>query len=50
MSTENLLEHIKALPPDEQRSLVNHLLDHLFLEQDTKDDDHDTDFYNLDIF
>ncbi|MCL4440728.1 hypothetical protein P378_04415 [Desulforamulus profundi] len=46
MAPEGLLEQIKSLPPEDQRFLVNHLLDHLFLE----DEDHDRGLYNLDIF
>lgn len=48
MSSDNLLNHIKALPQDEQRQLVNHLLNHL--SQEPEEDDQDFGLYNLDIF
>lgn len=46
MASEDLLEQIKSLPAEEQRFLVNNLLDHLFLE----DVDHDQGLFSLDIF
>ncbi|GAB6180559.1 hypothetical protein JCM14036_18780 [Desulfotomaculum defluvii] len=45
MSTDYLFEHFRSLPQDEQRQLINHLLDHLYQENE----DHDIGLY-IDIF
>ncbi|WP_159431814.1 hypothetical protein [Desulforamulus putei] len=46
MLTDRLWEQIKSLPPEEQRSLLDNLSDHLYQEEEN----HDPGLYNLDIF
>ncbi|MEG6523458.1 hypothetical protein [Desulfotomaculum sp. 1211_IL3151] len=50
MSTDNIFDHIKTLPHDEQRQLADHLLNHLSQKQEEEEDDQDFSLYNLDIF
>jgi len=47
MSTENLMEQIKALSPEQQGELANSILDQLRQESFEEDD---IDLFQLDIF